>query len=195
MSTTIRDVLVKITTDNTGLAQGLDAAKSTLKGFAVAAGAALGAATAAFAGVTMAAIKSSQEIERFAKVSNASTTEFQRWSAAAGTAGVATEKMADILKDVNFATPIAEIIRQHHERMDGSGYPRGLRGDEILPEARVLAVADVIESMAAHRPYRAALGLDVAMAEIDKNRGQLYDPEVANAMGRLVRQKNYQLPA
>jgi HD-GYP domain-containing protein (c-di-GMP phosphodiesterase class II) len=78
--------------------------------------------------------------------------------------------------------------------MDGSGYPRGLRGDEILPEARVLAVADVIESMAAHRPYRAALGLDVAMAEIDKNRGQLYDPEVADAMGRLVRQKNYQLP-
>ena len=100
----------------------------------------------------------------------------------------------DILKDVTFATPIAEIIRQHHERMDGSGYPRGLRGDEILPEARVLAVADVIESMAAHRPYRAALGLDVAMAEIDKNRGQLYDPEVADAMGRLVRQKNYQLP-
>ena len=98
------------------------------------------------------------------------------------------------MKDVTFATPIAEIIRQHHERMDGSGYPRGLRGDEILPEARVLAVADVIESMAAHRPYRAALGLDVAMAEIDNNRGQLYDPEVADAMGRLVRQKNYQLP-
>ncbi len=87
-----------------------------------------------------------------------------------------------------------DILSQHHERMDGSGYPRGLRGDEILPEARVLAVADVIESMAAHRPYRAALGLDVAMAEIDKNRGQLYDPEVADAMGRLVRQKNYQLP-
>ena len=100
----------------------------------------------------------------------------------------------DILKDVTFATPIAEIIRQHHERMDGSGYPRGLRGDEILPEARVLAVADVIESMAAHRPYRAALGLDVAMAEIDKNRGQLYDPEVADAMARLVREKGYRLP-
>jgi len=101
MSTTIRDVLVKITTDNSGLSQGLDAAQKTLKGFAMAAGAALGAATAAFAGVTMAAIKSSQEIDRFAKVSNASTTEFQRWTAAAGTAGVATEKMADILKDVN----------------------------------------------------------------------------------------------
>lgn len=101
MSTTIRDVLVKITTDNSGLSQGLDAAKSTLKGFAVAAGAALGAATVAFAGVTMAAIKSSREIERFARVSNASTTEFQRWTAAAGTAGIATEKMSDILKDVN----------------------------------------------------------------------------------------------
>jgi len=101
----------------------------------------------------------------------------------------------DILKDVDFAIPVAEIIRQHHERMDGSGYPRGLQGDEILPEARVLAVADVIESMAAHRPYRAALGLDVAMAEIDKHRGQLYDPEVADAISRLVRQKNYQLPA
>ena len=100
----------------------------------------------------------------------------------------------DILKDVTFAIPVAEIIRQHHERMDGSGYPRGLRGDAILPEARVLAVADVVESMAAHRPYRPALGLDVAMAEIDKHRGQLYDPEVADAMARLVREKGYRLP-
>jgi HD-GYP domain-containing protein (c-di-GMP phosphodiesterase class II) len=100
----------------------------------------------------------------------------------------------DILKDVTFAIPVAEIIRQHHERMDGSGYPRGLQGDAILPEARVLAVADVVESMAAHRPYRPALGLDVAMAEIDKHRGQLYDPEVADAMARLVREKGYRLP-
>lgn len=100
----------------------------------------------------------------------------------------------DILKDVEFAAPVAEIIRQHHERMDGSGYPRGLQGDAIMPEARVLAVADVVESMAAHRPYRPALGLEVALAEIDKNRGRLYDPEVADAIARLVRQKNYQLP-
>ncbi len=100
----------------------------------------------------------------------------------------------DILKDVEFAAPVAEIIRQHHERMDGSGYPRGLKGDEILPEARVLAVADVVESMAAYRPYRPALGLDVALAEIDQNRGRLYDAEVAEAMVRLVREKNYQLP-
>lgn len=100
----------------------------------------------------------------------------------------------DILKDVDFAIPVAEIIRQHHERMDGSGYPRGLRGDAILPEARVLAVADVVESMAAHRPYRPALGLDVALAEIDKNRGRFYDPEVADAMARLVREKGYRLP-
>ncbi|WP_119966662.1 MASE3 domain-containing protein [Simplicispira lacusdiani] len=100
----------------------------------------------------------------------------------------------DILKDVDFATPVAEIIRQHHERMDGSGYPRGLQGDAILPEARVLAVADVVESMAAHRPYRPALGLELAMAEIDKNRGRLYDTEVADAMARLVREKDYRLP-
>ncbi len=100
----------------------------------------------------------------------------------------------DILKDVEFAAPVAEIIRQHHERMDGSGYPRGLRGTEILPEARVLAVADVVESMAAHRPYRPALGLEVALAEIDKNRGRLYDSEVADAIARLVRQKNYRMP-
>lgn len=100
----------------------------------------------------------------------------------------------DILKDVEFAAPVAEIIRQHHERMDGSGYPRGLQGTEILPEARVLAVADVVESMAAHRPYRPALGLEMALAEIDNNRGRLYDPDVADAIVRLVRQKNYRLP-
>lgn len=99
-----------------------------------------------------------------------------------------------ILKDVDFAIPVAEIIRQHHERMDGSGYPRGLQGDAILPEARVLAVADVVESMAAHRPYRPALGLDAAMAEITKHRGQHFDPEVVDALCRLVQQKDFQLP-
>ncbi|WP_230371370.1 HD-GYP domain-containing protein [Paludibacterium denitrificans] len=100
----------------------------------------------------------------------------------------------DILKDVPFAAPVAEAIRQHHERMDGSGYPQGLKGDEILPEARVLAVADVIESMAAHRPYRAALGLNTALAEIEQGKGRLYDTEVAEAALRLVREKGYQLP-
>lgn len=101
MSTKIRDVLVKITADNSGLEKGLDAARSTLRGFAVAAGAALGSATVAFGGVAAAAIQSSKEIDRFAKVSNSSTTQFQRWSSAAKTAGIETEKMADILKDVN----------------------------------------------------------------------------------------------
>ena len=100
----------------------------------------------------------------------------------------------DILKDVPFDAPVAETIRQHHERMDGSGYPRGLKGDAILPEARVLAVADVLESMAAHRPYRPALGLDVALAELLQGRGTLYDPEVVDATARLIRDKAYVLP-
>lgn len=100
----------------------------------------------------------------------------------------------EILKDVEFAAPVAEIIRQHHERMDGSGYPRGLKGDEILPEARVLAVADVIESMAAHRPYRPALGLDVAVAEVERGKGTLYDTEVVDAILRMIREQAYVLP-
>jgi len=90
--------------------------------------------------------------------------------------------------------PVADVILQHHERMDGSGYPQGLKGDEILPEARVLAVADVIESMASHRPYRPAVGLDSALAEIVKNRGTLYAPEVVDAVVRLVNEKGYVLP-
>lgn len=99
--TIINDLLVTITTDNSGLTQGLDAAKGALKGFAIAAGATLGTATAAFAAVTAAAIRSADELERFATVSNTTSHEFQRWAAAAGTAGVETEKMAGILKDVN----------------------------------------------------------------------------------------------
>lgn len=94
-----------------------------------------------------------------------------------------------------FPTLVAEIIRQHHERMDGSGYPQGLRGDAILPEARVLAVADVIESMASHRPYRPAVGLDAALDEVVKNRGTLYAPEVVDATVRLINDKGYALPA
>ena len=79
--------------------------------------------------------------------------------------------------------------------MDGSGYPQGLRGDAILPEARVLAVADVIESMASHRPYRPAVGLDAALDEVVKNRGTLYAPEVVDAAVRLINDKGYALPA
>lgn len=99
----------------------------------------------------------------------------------------------DILKDVPFPFPVAEIIYQHHERLDGSGYPRGLKGDEILPEARVLAVADVIESIATHRPYRPARGMDVALDELKKGRGTTYDGTVIDAFGRLL-QNGYQLP-
>ena len=87
----------------------------------------------------------------------------------------------DILKGIDFPWPIAQIVLQHHERMNGSGYPNGLKGDEILLEARILAVADVVEAMASHRPYRPAVGLDKALEEIEKNKGKLYDSEVADA--------------
>jgi len=88
---------------------------------------------------------------------------------------------ADILKSIEFPWPVADIVRQHHERMDGSGYPDGLSGEEILLEARVLAVADVIEAMASHRPYRAALSLEDALNEINKHKGILYDEKAADA--------------
>jgi HD-GYP domain-containing protein (c-di-GMP phosphodiesterase class II) len=97
----------------------------------------------------------------------------------------------EILKDVESPWPLAEMVYQHHERMDGSGYPRGLKGEEILMEARIIAVADVVESMASHRPYRAALGLNVALEEIEKNRGTLYDGAVVDACLRLFREKGY----
>lgn len=100
----------------------------------------------------------------------------------------------DILKDVPFPAPVAEIIRQHHERMDGSGYPQGLQGDQILPEARILAVADVLESMSSHRPYRPAVGMEAALAEVVNNRGRLYDTEVVDAAVKLVTERGYLLP-
>ncbi|MFZ2418831.1 MAG: PAS domain S-box protein, partial [Smithellaceae bacterium] len=82
----------------------------------------------------------------------------------------------EILKDIEFPWPIARMVLEHHERMNGSGYPNGLTGDKLLPESRILAVADVVEAMATYRPYRAALGLSAALEEIAKNRGILYDP-------------------
>ena len=99
----------------------------------------------------------------------------------------------EILKEVESPWPLAEIVYQHHERTDGSGYPRNLKGDEILMEARILAVADVVESMASHRPYRATMGIDAALDEIEKNSGIFYDKTVADACLRLFREKGFQL--
>jgi HD-GYP domain-containing protein (c-di-GMP phosphodiesterase class II) len=98
-----------------------------------------------------------------------------------------------MLKNVESQWPLAQIVYQHHERMDGSGYPRNLKGDEILMEARILAVADVVEAMASHRPYRPTLGIKAALEEIEKNKGILYDDTVVDACLRLFREKGYQL--
>jgi HD-GYP domain-containing protein (c-di-GMP phosphodiesterase class II) len=99
----------------------------------------------------------------------------------------------EILKDVESPWPLAEIVHQHHERMDGSGYPGNLKGDEILIEARILAVADVVEAMASHRPYRAGLGIDAALKEIEQNRGIFYDSDVVDACLTLFREKGFKL--
>lgn len=100
----------------------------------------------------------------------------------------------EILRDVEFPWPVAKAVLQHHERMDGSGYPRGLKGEEIIIEARVLAVADVVESMASHRPYRPTLGIEAALDEIEKNKGISYDKNAVDACLKLFREKGYQLP-
>ena len=98
----------------------------------------------------------------------------------------------DILKGIEFPWPVAQVVLQHHERIDGSGYPQGLLGDEIYLGAKILGVADVVEAMASHRPYRAALGLDKAMEEISKHRGVLYDPDVVDAGLKLLREKGFE---
>src|SRR5665648_972898 len=98
----------------------------------------------------------------------------------------------DILEVIDFGRPVAEIVLQHHERLDGSGYPRGLAGADILPEARILAVADVVEAMSSHRPYRAALGMEAALAEIREHAGVKYDADVAAACVRLVEEQGFQ---
>jgi PAS domain S-box-containing protein len=101
----------------------------------------------------------------------------------------------DVLKRVDFPWPVAEVILQHHERLDGSGYPRGLRGEAILLEARIISVADVVEAMANHRPYRAGLGLEAALAEISSGSGRLYDPRVCAACLALFRDRGFELTA
>lgn len=97
----------------------------------------------------------------------------------------------DILKVVDLPSPIAEIVLQHHERLDGSGYPRGLKMGEILLEAQIMAIADVVEAMSSHRPYRPALGLDAALEEIESGNGTLYLPEVVDACLRLFKIKGF----
>jgi PAS domain S-box-containing protein len=97
----------------------------------------------------------------------------------------------DILKVIDFPWPIAAIVLQHHERLDGSGYPQGLTAEHIRPEARVLAVADVVEAMTAHRPYRPAPGLEAALREIEAHRGTLYDPAAVDAAVALFREERF----
>jgi PAS domain S-box-containing protein len=101
----------------------------------------------------------------------------------------------DILKEIEFSQPIATIVLQHHERLDGSGYPLGISGHEILVEARIMAIADVVEAMSSHRPYRPALGIGKALAEINTQRGILYDPDAVHVCSNLFTQKRFEFEA
>jgi len=98
----------------------------------------------------------------------------------------------DILKSIDFPWPVAGIILQHHERLDGSGYPKGVKDGDILLEARILGIADVVEAMSSHRPYRPALGIDKALKEIEKNKGTLYDPTATAACLRLFSEGRFE---
>ncbi len=100
----------------------------------------------------------------------------------------------EILKSIDFPWPIAQIVLQHHERLNGSGYPQALKGDQILLEAKIIAVADVVESMTSHRPYRPGLGIDAALQEIALNKGKLYEPAAVDACIRLFQEQGYALP-
>jgi putative nucleotidyltransferase with HDIG domain len=99
----------------------------------------------------------------------------------------------DILKNIEFPWPIAQIALQHHERLDGSGYPKGLSGDQILLEAKILAVADVVDAMSSDRPYRPALGIEKALEEISQNKGVLYDPNIVDACLKLFNKNGYKI--
>jgi len=100
----------------------------------------------------------------------------------------------DVLREVAFPWPVALVALQHHERMDGSGYPQKLRGEEILLESRIIAVADVVEAISSHRPYRAALGIDAGLQEIQRGRGTAYDQEVVDACLRVFQEKHFEFP-
>jgi len=106
---------------------------------------------------------------------------------------VHSEAGYNILKDIDFPWPVADIVFQHHERIDGSGYPQGLKDGQILLEAKILAVADAVEAMASHRPYRAGLGIDFALDEIEKNKGIFYDSKIVDACVKLFREKGFRL--
>lgn len=97
----------------------------------------------------------------------------------------------DILREVDFPWPIAEIVLQHQEKIDGSGYPRGLKGDEICIEAKILVVANVVEAMTSYRSYRPAISIDESLAEISKNKNILFDPEVVDACIKLFKEKEF----
>lgn len=99
----------------------------------------------------------------------------------------------DVLKKVELPWPVAEVVYQHHERIDGSGYPRGLKGDEMKVESKIMAIADVIEAMTSHRPYRPSLGLDIALEEIESNSGKTYDEKAAKAALDLFRNDKYKI--
>ena len=101
----------------------------------------------------------------------------------------------DILKDIDFPWPIARIVLEHHERIDGSGYPNRLKGDDILLESKILTVADVLEAMASHRPYRPSLGIGPALEEIAKNKGKIYDTDIVDACLRLFEEKRFSFAA
>jgi len=100
----------------------------------------------------------------------------------------------DILKGIEFPWPIADIIIQHHERLDGSGYPRGLAGDDISIEARIIGVADVVETMASHRPYRPSMGIEKALEEITRNSAILYDADVVTACLKIFNEQGFEFP-
>jgi len=100
----------------------------------------------------------------------------------------------DIVRHVEFPWPVGDMILQHHERLDGSGYPRGLTGEAICLEARILAVADVVEAMASYRPYRPGLGIDTALSEVERGRERLYDGQVVDVCVTLFRRKGFELP-
>jgi len=101
----------------------------------------------------------------------------------------------DIVAAVDFPWPIARMILEHHERIDGSGYPAGRKGEDLLLGSRVIAVADVLEAMSSHRPYRAALGVEIALATIQDGRGTLFDADVVDACGRCIERWDHHLPS